>query len=494
MAAVEALGARATEWLDRWWDEAAGMVGYPSTEGSPTNPYQQPGVHQVRESAVYAAALLERGAPGDGDRAERALEAVLAHQIDAPGSVTHGTWRRAPIEPVPGPEPREWIDYDPNWREFVGAAFVLALRHEARLAPGTVRAMERALRLAAEGTLDRAVPAEYTNIALLSAFLLDWAGDRLGEGAWRKEGEALGAAVADAYDVAGAFPEHNSPTYYGIDLYGMALWRDRARSEVLRARGAALEAGLWRDLARFYHAGLRNLCGPYSRAYGMDMTRYVAGLGCWIASVVSPDRAPLPTFGDAVAHAHDFFELPLVAALGPRPPADVRAHLDGFRGERAVEQVVTREPRRVASARLRERIMWGGEATGGHIVHWQHHPATIHWKTPDGGVGWLRLRTTAPVDAVAGEDGLAIAVRSDLAWLRKAEIPVWLELHPAPADPGPPSPLLRLPGLVLRVTSEPTLAWRFERVGGGSARVGAVLAPGGASEGIELRLDVEEGP
>jgi hypothetical protein len=204
MAAVEALGARATEWLDRWWDEAAGMVGYPSTEGSPTNPYQQPGVHQVRESAVYAAALLERGAPGDGERAGRALEAVLAHQIDAPGSVTHGTWRRAPIEPVPGPEPREWIDYDPNWREFVGAAFVLALRHEARLAPGTVRAMERALRLAAEGTLDRAVPAEYTNIALLSAFLLDWAGDRLGEGAWRKEGEALGAAVADAYDVAGA--------------------------------------------------------------------------------------------------------------------------------------------------------------------------------------------------------------------------------------------------------------------------------------------------
>ena len=97
-------------------------------------------------------------------------------------------------------------------------------------------------------------------------------------------------------------------------------------------------------------------------------------------------------------------------------------------------------------------------------------------------------------DELSGAGARAIAVRTDLAWLREAEVPVSLELHPAPADAGPPSPLLRLPGLVLGVTAEPKLAWRLEPGSGGSARVGAVIAPGAAPEGVELRLAVEEGP
>lgn len=481
----------ATAWLDRWWDEAGGMVVYPSTRGSPTNPYQQPGVHQVRESATYAVALLERDAPGDRERAERALASVLAHQIDAPGSVAHGTWRRAPAEPVPGDDAREWIDYDPNWREFIGSAFALALAHEAKLAPDTVAAMEQALGRAAVGTLARGVTAEYTNIALLCAFLLDWSGERLGESEWRRVGAELGDAVADAYERSGAFPEHNSPTYYGIDLYGAALWRARAPSEHLRRRGSALEQALWRDLVRFYHAGLRNLCGPYTRAYGMDMTRYVAGLGCWIAARVPPARAPLPALGDAVAHAHDFFELPLIEIVGSRPPDDVREHLLEFRGARAIEQVICDPPRRVATARLRERAMWGGEHSGGRSIHWQHHPATVHWRTPSGGIGWIRLVTTAPVDAVAGDAGLEIVVHTGLRWLRGAEIPVWLEIDPAPDDLDPESDRWALPGLGLEVSAPPDWPRRIEPGPGGVARVGCVIPAGAAPERLELRLRID---
>jgi hypothetical protein len=351
-----------------------------------------------------------------------------------------------------------------------------------------VARIEAALRRATLGSLARAVPAHYTNVALMSAFLLDFAGDRLGEGAWRRAGEELAGAIAAGYRLPGAFPEHNSPTYYGTDLYGVALWRERAPSERLRALGAELEAALWRDVARFYHADLRNLCGPYTRAYGMDMRRYVAALGCWIAPVVDPAAAPLPPFGDEVEHAHDFAELVWVGELGTRPPEDVIPHLRAFRGTRRVEQRITESPLRVATAWLGERAMWGGEASGGRTIHWQHHPVTLHWRRPDGDLGWMKLATTAPVDAVADAGGLTLTVHTGLGWLREAEVPVWLELshEPDAVLELRDGAVWALPGLTLRFAVSPAPSCRRE-----GRRIGWVFAPGRAPRSLDLRLGAE---
>ncbi len=485
---------RTLAWMDRAWRDGSALLDYPSAVGSPTNPYQRPGVPVVRETASYAVGLLERDGPGDRARAARALAAICAHQVDAPGHVAHGTWRRSPAEPWPGPTPREWIDYDPNWREFVGTAFALALDHEAKLDEDTIALVERALRRAAVGSLAREVAPDYTNIALMSAFLLDACGARFGEGAWQRRGAALGEAVAAAYRRGGAFPEHNSPTYYGVDLFGLALWRARAPSPRLRALGEELEATLWRDLSRFYHAGLRNLCGPWTRAYGMDMTRYVGSLGAWIALATPGAPAPLPRLGDAAPHGHDFCWIPLIAALGSHPPDDVREALVSFPGEHGVTQTITEHPRRVASAWLGERVMAGGEHSSGRPVHWQHHPATLHWALPEGGVGWLRLVTTAPVDAVAERGRLRARVHTGLAWLRAAEIPVWLEHSPAPAVPLPFRDGARwaLPGLRLRLSLRPDVPGRSEAGAlPGSTRCGTVFAPGAAPRALELVLELE---
>jgi hypothetical protein len=482
-----------TNWLEARFDPSASLLRHPGRRASGSNPYQQPGVHVVRDTATFAVALLRRGRPGDAARAESALGAVLSHQVDQPGSPAHGTFRRSPREPLPGAAPREWIDYDPNWREFVGSAFALALRYEKKLSADCVRRLEHALRLAVTGTLTRNVSPEYTNVALMSAFLRDFAGERLGEDAWRRSAEELAEAVALGYRRSGAFPEHNSPTYYGTDLYGLALWRARAPSPRLRALGAELEAALWRDLARFYHAGLRNLCGPYTRAYGMDMTRYVAGLGCWIAPLLEPGAAPpLPPLGDDVEHAHDFAELVWVSELGTRPPDDVLPHLRAFQGARGVTQQITDSPRRVATARLCERAMWGGEETDRRIIHWQHHPATLHWQRPDGDVGWLKLVTTAPVDASADAHGLEITVHTGLAWLREAQVPVWLELSHAPEAPLAlrDGVVWTLPGLTLRLRcSLPTAPSSSHPPQ--DRRVGFVFEPGQAPQQIHLELEIQ---
>lgn len=220
----------------------------------------------------------------------------------------------------------------------------------------------------------------------------------------------------------------------------------------------------------------------------MDMSRYVAGLGCWLAPLVDAGAAPLPPFGDDVEHGHDFSGLVFVGELGTRPPEDALAPLRAFQGRHGVEQRIAEAPLRVATAWLEAHAMWGGEWSNGRIVHWQHHPATLHWRRPDGCVGWLRLVTSAPVDAAADSRGLTATVHAGLGWLREARVPVWLELSHEPEAPVElrDGAVWELPGLTLRLAvsaspdpcREPT-------------RAGVVFEPGRAPRNLELRLSVE---
>lgn len=407
--AARELAAASTGWMDAAWDDAAALLRYPGAEhyvgpGEPERP------HMVRETAWYALGLLLRDGPGDRERATRALRAVLAHQYDAPDRVYHGTFARAPEEPPPPPEPREWRDYDPNWREFIGTTLALILDEYAGALPADlVAGIDEALRRAVAGTLARRVRAEYTNIALMSAYLLCYTGDRFGLADWLERGETLAREVHHLFRQHDTFEEYNSPTYYGVDLYALALWRSRAPGRALPELGADMEARLWNDIARYYHADLRNIAGPYDRSYGMDLRRYAAILGMWIWAAVGAALKPFPDPDRPFAHASDFCFGPCIAVLGARIPAEALPHFTAFRGERQVEQVISSAPRRVATAWLGRDLMLGGEATGGAGRVWyQFVPATIHWRAGDD-VGWLRLEHTQPVDARVARTVLTIA-------------------------------------------------------------------------------------
>ncbi|HEV2125194.1 MAG TPA: hypothetical protein VGW38_20785, partial [Chloroflexota bacterium] len=232
------------------------------------------------------------------------------------------------------------------------------------------------------------------------AFMLRYAGDRFDRAEWRDAGEVLAAEVYRLYQQDETFPEYNSPTYYGVNLGALALWRSYSASEAIRRMGEEMEAGLWRDIARFYHAGMRNLCGPYDRSYGMDMRRYAAITGLWIWGAVGEERAPFPNWRQDFEHTNDFCFAPTVALLGVRVPPDVMPHLMEFQGSRQVERVIVSSPRRVATAHITERLMIGAEdANGTKRPSYQYHPATAHWLAPDGEVGWIRLIHQIPVDA-----------------------------------------------------------------------------------------------
>jgi hypothetical protein len=395
-------------WTDRWYDPASHLLWNPP--GSFAGELPDVSVHLLPTSAWYAFGLLERGAAGDRDRAVAVLDAVLDAQYDRPGTVWHGTFSRFAEWPEPGDgnDAIEWFDYDPNWRQFIGTTLLLTLRHhEADLPAELLVRIDRALRLAVEGETDR-VDARYTNIALMKAVLEVEAGERLGEPAWVEQGHALADAVVARFDRTGTFDEYNSPTYYGIDLVGLSLWRTCPVGAHLREVGRRVELALWRDIAAWVHPGLGNLCGPFTRSYGMDMQRYVAALSMWMWPLLGRAAAPLPDLtAEVIEHGHDLPLGPVAARLTNHEDRDLvaRAFAEvGTDQPRRVDRVLHERPRRTAAGWIGADLMVGVEDNELPWHAWlQYHPVTVHWRAPGGGadpgaVGTVRLHADAHVD------------------------------------------------------------------------------------------------
>jgi len=386
-ARAEGPGPATTAFMDALWDESLGQIRFPFEEQPPP----------VRETSWYALGLLARASPGDVERAQRALTTVVSKQYDSPGAIFHGSYPRfAGDPPLPPADAAEFAQFDPNWRQFIGTALALAaLRYGKKL--GSLRTeVERSVDLAAAGERVDRVQPDYSNIAIMHAWLLAHTGDRA-------EGEKLAKAIAARYRTAGALDEYDSPTYDGIALYGLALWRDEPPSRVFAALGDELSNGVWRNIAAVYHPGLHNVCGPYSRAVGMDLRTYASPVGLWIWSVVGQKRAPFPDITQPFDHAGDVCFGPLVDLFPVEVAGAVRRALDRFRGEHTVR--VGLDGTWGATSWLGDTVMVGGH-TGApvRVGGQQLHPATIHWAQ-----GWIRVLGTG-IDAVAAKRRLDLSV------------------------------------------------------------------------------------
>lgn len=387
--------ASSMAWMDALWDDDAALLWSVRRDR-----------HLVRETAWYALGSLQRG---DAGLASLALDAVIGQQLHVPKAPFDGTFRRSPEEGDPPADAVMWLHYDPNWRQFIGTTFALICeRFGDDLDASLVDRLRASIATAVSTEGPDRVPPTYSNIALMKAWL---------------DGDAAYArSVADAFSSHGAFLEYNSPTYYGIDLFALALWRTSAD---LAPIGAPIEAALWRDIAGFYHAGLRNLCGPYDRSYGMDMTAHATPLGLWIWRLVGRELAPFPDPAVRFSHPHDFCFAPCIAALEAEIPDDALSDLRAFSGERTIERTISTDPRRVATAWLGDDVMIGAHAGPPSGIGWfQHHHATIHWRRPDAGIGWMRLRPGAAVDATAAAGRLRLEVETD--------DPIVFEVNPSP--------------------------------------------------------------
>jgi len=391
--------ASALDWLTQWWDDDVAMLWNPA--GSYGGLFPERTFHMVPPTVWYALALLHRQASDDVECAVKAIDAVIACQLDEPGAPWHGTYARFCEFPAPAPGSVEYLGYDPNWRQFVGTGFCLALLTAGDILPRrTVDAMVESISLAVDAEPPERVSPAYSNIALMQAWLDGFAGDILDRPDVVSRGAHLAAQIVDRFDTHGTFDEWNSPTYYGIDLYALSLWRQHSPSPRLRHWGERLEAELWSDVAPWYHADLGNVAGPYTRAYGMDMRRYVAALGP--VDRTSGGPAPVPDLAGPFSHSHDLAIAPVAAILGTEVPPEARRHLTSFTGERTLERHISDDPERIASAWLAPTVMIGAERGARRWKGWgQYHPATIHWQDPSGRTRWIRLVHSGRVDASA---------------------------------------------------------------------------------------------
>jgi len=399
---------------DKFYDESAKLVrspreGHraPARQGAFGSTY-----HMVRESSWYALGLLVRDGDGDRKRAADILYAVLKQQFLVPGKPWYGTFRRAPEEQDPSPDAVMWRNFDPNWRVFIGTTFeMILIEYPDRISPELAQLMYEAIDRGIEGEIaEKRLLPSYSNISLMYGALWDFAAAHNGRADWKKQSTAWTEETNRLFKQYGAFFEYNSPTYCGVDLYGLALWRSYGSTPRMRAIGSEMEAGLWRDIANLYQPDLRNISGPYDRAYGMDMESYVSVDGVWMRTALDAKRAPLPPIGADTDHVADAWFAPHLAVLGTRIPADALKKMTAFEGEHLVNRKITDQ--RSATAWIGKHVIFGGEATSktkdvGPAS--QFHPATIQWRTPSGEIGWVQLFQAPLIDATADKLGITIS-------------------------------------------------------------------------------------
>lgn len=239
-----------------------------------TEPFSSPGyhttltadngsIHRTKTASYYALALLDSGIPSYRERAVGVLERLVDAQDTNPDNKTFGIWPWYYEEPLERMSPPDW-----NWADFIGKVLILALiRHRDRLPAELGNRMEQAVRHACKAIIIRNVGPNYTNIAIMGAFVTLATGEWLGD----PELESYGLArLQRFYDYTmdnGAFQEFNSPTYTSIAIEELSSILTETRNDTAKRLTEQLLHVAWGMAAQRFHPRSGQWLGPHDRAY-----------------------------------------------------------------------------------------------------------------------------------------------------------------------------------------------------------------------------------
>jgi hypothetical protein len=336
----------------------------------------------ARNKMRLACALFYRNQPGDVPQATRIVKWIFTLQNTDENSKNYAVWRG-------NSKPTE--DYDQNMREFIGTDLITVYHKYRQLLPEDVKKeLEVCLIRTANGALMRNVNPDYNNISIMSAFMMEYIGATFEIPALKKTGIEKANAIFANFQQYHTLCEYNSPTYYGVDFVGLALWRELSFSIEMKKMGAILEKELWLDVATFYNANLQNICGPYLRGYGIDMKKYNAIVGIWIAAAVdNPKLANIP-YKHGV-HDECNFIVP-IAELGISMPTKALSQFKAFDSPRFITRTTSNyyegDRLKKITAMIQKNWMMGG-LWGNRKVSHILKTGTMHWRCADGDIGWL---------------------------------------------------------------------------------------------------------
>ncbi|KAL2216274.1 hypothetical protein M432DRAFT_551753 [Thermoascus aurantiacus ATCC 26904] len=414
------------DWLDRMYDADAGYVFDPSAAAALR--------HDTRTSAWYAVGLLARNRGDDVEQAMLIIKNVIDGQFKDPKDQWYGTYQKYPEEPTvgtPAYPPKMYDTWDPNWRGFIGTAFIIALEEFPHLINHEMtKLMHESLYNNTVGDSyrvggvdgDNLYPS-YSNPSLMRAITSAWTGNVFQDKNMTEAGEMYAREIIELFDRANTLSEFNSATYTGVSLLALTMWAKYApETSVMKSKGREMLQYTWETVGSLYHAELKNLAGPWDRGYGFDMNKYFGIISAYIWTLVGKSAAPVIDKVYMMSHSADFAISPLIAILSNYhnalvPPAVVEA-LRRFPGEHFVNTSAysipyDSYPRRI-TAWLSDGISIGAESfnesvVGGPAINpTQFNPAVIQWDT-GAGVGFITLHATEKaIDAVAGPGYLNI--------------------------------------------------------------------------------------
>ncbi|KAG8628420.1 hypothetical protein KVT40_004293 [Elsinoe batatas] len=402
-------------WLDGLYDPEAGYL-YDVSQNTQTSLN-----HVTRASAWYATGLLARNEGTDAAEANQIIRNVISGQFKNPQDQWYGTYQKYPEEPTIGSSAypaKIYNSWDPNWRGFIGTAFIQALEEFPNLIQPEVESLM--LESLYNNTVgdsyrvggvdgDNLYPA-YSNPAIMRAFVSGWTGRRLGEANMTQAGEEDARQIVDLFNRANTLSEFNSGTYAGVSMYALSLWaRYMPEDSIMGQNGRRMLQHTWKSVTDLYHAGMKNSAGPWDRTYGYDMNRYLSILALHIWNLVGREASPLIDKPYAMSHSGDYAWGPVIAILAgfhnELVPEEAIARLTTFSGEHIVETSAFSPPYDVyprnITTWLSDNVTIGGSTfnetkVGGPALNpstWS--PAVVQWNAP-GQIGWLKWFSTEP--------------------------------------------------------------------------------------------------
>lgn len=299
-----------------------------------------------------------------------------------------------------------------------------------------VSRIEDALELAAVGELRRngSYPAgdnlvlAYSNPALMRCLTVGWIGARRSNSTFTNFANEQGRLLLELFKANGSntLGEYNAPTYYGMDIWALAAniayGPDNA---TLTTNAKYILTEIWKDIADHYNPYLRNLAGPYDRAYTRDMNMHSAVLSLWWWGMYGREYGGQPPLGDPDL----LYDISQGAALSlvmdtaasyiPNSTAAALQTTGKWTGTRFLNKTIRSSldtsVLRTATSWISAEVMIGAQSlaeTTNRGV--QFVPAIVHWasdpaRTTVPYVGFFSLYPSAStIDAVAGEGTLSI--------------------------------------------------------------------------------------
>ena len=269
----------------------------------------------------------------------------------------------------------------------------------------------------------------YSNPGLMRCLTVGWIGARRNNSDFIDYADEQGDLLLGLFKANGSntLGEYNAPTYYGMDIWALAAnIAYGPKNATMTTNAEYILTELWKDIADHYNPYLRNMAGPYDRAYTRDMTTHSAVISLWWWGMFGREYGGQPPLGD-VDLLYDVTQgaaISLVSGTALKyisnDTATALRATGKWTGERFLKKTIREslgtDILRVATSWLSSEVMIGGISLTETVNRGEQFvPAIVHWasdpdKTPYPYVGFFSLYPSAStITAVAGSSSLTVS-------------------------------------------------------------------------------------